>query len=135
MDKIVYILRGVSGCGKSTFAKILAGDTGVICSADDYFVGEDGVYRFDFNKLELAHNQCKERFVINLINNTSTIVVDNVNTGVLDVDWYLGYAKKYNYQVFSLIVENRHYGKNSHGVSEETLNKQESALKNSLKLR
>ncbi len=135
MDKIVYILRGVSGCGKSTLAKILAGDVGVICSADDYFVSKDGVYRFDFNKLGLAHNQCKEKFVINLVNNTSTIIVDNTNTRELDVDWYLGYAKQYNYQVFCLIVENRHYGKNSHGVPEETLNKQECALKNSLKLR
>ena len=32
-------------------------------------------------------------------------------------------AKEYNYRYFSVIVENRHEGKNTHGVPEETLEK------------
>jgi hypothetical protein len=34
---------------------------------------------------------------------------------------YFDMAKEYNYAVFSLVVENRHGGKNVHGVPEATL--------------
>jgi hypothetical protein len=34
---------------------------------------------------------------------------------------YYELAKKYNYLVISIIVENRHGGKNVHGVPEEKL--------------
>jgi hypothetical protein len=37
------------------------------------------------------------------------------------MDDYLGLAKKYGYRTHSLIVENRHEGKNEHGVPEEKL--------------
>ena len=36
---------------------------------------------------------------------------------------YYELAEKYGYAVFSLIVENRHGGKNVHNVPEETLEK------------
>ena len=37
------------------------------------------------------------------------------------MEYYFDLAKEYGYRVYSLIVENRHSGVNSHGVPEEKL--------------
>jgi hypothetical protein len=37
------------------------------------------------------------------------------------MDFYYELAKTYGYRVHSIIVENRHEGKNEHGVPEEKL--------------
>ena len=131
--KAVYILRGVSGCGKSTLANQLAGDWGAICSADYYFT-RDGKYEFNHSKLKEAHLYCRELFNQAIRNGTDTIVVDNTNTLWAHADYYYEEAMKAGYSVISLVVENRHGGKNVHNVPAETIEKQESQLRNSLKL-
>jgi predicted kinase len=80
MSGKVYILSGISGCGKSTFAKRKAMLEGaVICSADDFFCDpETGEYKFDPTKLAQAHAWCMERFLHNL-QFDAPIVVDNTN--------------------------------------------------------
>jgi hypothetical protein len=44
-DHIVYFMRGIYSCGKSTRAKELAGDTGIVLEVDGYFdtPTEDGI--------------------------------------------------------------------------------------------
>jgi hypothetical protein len=37
------------------------------------------------------------------------------------MDYYFELAKEHGYRVYSLVVENRHSGTNSHGVPEEKL--------------
>ncbi len=61
-------MRGVSGSGKSTVAKILAGKTGVIHPTDDYFY-QNGKYNFDPNQLEKNRNKNYQAFC----DNTNTI--------------------------------------------------------------
>ena len=39
------------------------------------------------------------------------------------MDYYYQAAEKYGYRVYSLIVENRHDGVNSHSVPTETIKK------------
>ena len=59
-EKILYIVRGVPGSGKSTFAKRLVGDDFLVCEADKYFVDkETGEYNFDFTKIKDAHKFCQ----------------------------------------------------------------------------
>jgi len=48
-----------------------------------------------------------------------TIVVSNTFTQEWEMEPYFKLAEKYGYTVFSVIVENRHGGKNEHGVPEE----------------
>ena len=49
------------------------------------------------------------------------IVVSNTFTQEWEMESYFKLAKQYDYQVYSLIVENRHGGVNTHGVPEEKL--------------
>ena len=49
------------------------------------------------------------------------IVVANTSTTVKELKPYYDLAEKYDYAVFSVIIENRHDGVNEHNVPEETL--------------
>jgi plasmid replication initiation protein len=53
--------------------------------------------------------------------NSSKIVVSNTFTQEWEMQTYYELAEKYGYRVFSLIVENRHEGKNIHGVPDDKL--------------
>jgi predicted ABC-type ATPase len=133
MNKYVYILHGVSGCGKSTVAEALTTNGGVICCADDGFI-VNGNYVFDANKLGYCHNQCQEKFAKALIEERSIIVVANTNTKPSEWKFYEETAKQNGYIVFHLIVENRHGGKDTHNVPAATLEKQAMNIRNNLKL-
>jgi predicted kinase len=134
MRKLILI-RAVSGAGKSTFAKTFAPDS-CICCADDFFTDEEGNYNFDASKLGQAHKACQEKY-LSLIDSSSTdtIVVANTSTKESDYKFYLDEAEKRGIMVFSLVLENRHGGKNIHNVPEHVLEHQEQNIKNSLKLR
>ena len=58
----MVIMRGVSGCGKSTIVKHLMSelDTKCVCSADHYFM-KGGVYSFDRSQLKYAHEDCQQK--------------------------------------------------------------------------
>lgn len=54
--KIVYIMRGASGSGKSTVAREVANPDGIIHSTDSKFYDEKGNYNFDPKKLPEYHD-------------------------------------------------------------------------------
>lgn len=134
MNKLI-LLRGVSSSGKSTFANYLSDldSNSVICCADDYFYRE-GQYCFDFAKLGEAHKTCKEKFKKAIDNKIETIIIANTNTKPSEFSFYEEYARENGYLIISLVVEKRHENKNAHNVPQETLNRQESNIRNSLKL-
>lgn len=133
--KKILILRGTSSSGKSTFAKFIASldPSAVICCADDYFY-VDGEYRFDVSKLRAAHFFCKETFLDAIDKEAKTIIVANTNTKEKDFSFYENYGKVAGYTVTFLVVENRHGNKNLHNVPQETLDRQERDIRESLKL-
>lgn len=126
-NKKLYIVRGLPGSGKSTFAKNLVGDDFLVCEADKYFNDKKGGYNFDFTKLKEAHKWCQEMVETymkdSLVNEQfyREIAVSNTFTQEWEMEHYIELAKKYGYQVFTLIVENRHGGKNVHGVPDDKL--------------
>jgi predicted kinase len=120
MEKKLYLIRGICGSGKSTFAKSL-GISHV--EADMYFVdSETGEYKFDATKLKDAHEFCRKKTEL-WMNKSLDIAISNTFTQEWEMEGYYDLAKKYGYKVFSIIVENRHNGINEHNVPEETINK------------
>jgi predicted kinase len=95
MNRVVIIMRGPSGFGKSTKAKELADKyNAVVCSADDYFM-KDGSYNFDITKLGEAHGRCFKKFEI-AIKNGDNVIIDNTNLKPQDVEKYLDHMAEYS---------------------------------------
>lgn len=122
MKKLI-LLRGLPGAGKSTFAQVFP--TVFWYEADKYFEDSEGNYNFDVTKLREAHNWCKSRVELSMNAPNgfppSLIVVSNTFTQQWEMEDYYKLAEKYGYQVHSVIVENRHNGKNVHNVPEDKL--------------
>lgn len=73
MVPVLYIVRGLPGSSKSTTASMLGVE---VFSADDHFVGSDGVYRFDGSKLPAAHAECQGNAKSALSNGVSCAVAN-----------------------------------------------------------
>ena len=130
MEKVLYIIRGIPGSGKSTFAKMLVGEDFLVCEADKYFIDkETGEYNFDSTKIKEAHKFCQdtvESYMKDSLANDQfyrEIAVSNTFTQEWEMRPYFELAKNYGYKVFSVVVENRHGGTNQHEVPEEVLTK------------
>lgn len=126
MMKVLTLLRGLPGAGKSTFAGFIWNDYS-ICEADKFFYDKDGNYNFDATKLKLAHVWCFNQVRTKMEDNKNNpqfypeIVVSNTFTQEWEMERYYKLAEQYGYKVFSIIVENRHGGKNIHGVPDDKL--------------
>jgi predicted kinase len=128
MNKVLILLRGLPGSGKSTFANYMFSNN--IFEADKYFYDEFGNYNFDASKLDLAHKWCQDQVIVamteNLLSNGkyySEIVVSNTSTTEKELKPYLDLAMTYNYNIISLIVENRHGNSSVHNLPAETIEK------------
>jgi predicted kinase len=119
MEKVLNIVRGIPGSGKSTFAKTLGGQH---YEADMFFINENGEYQFDFTKIKDAHQWCQGMVKGDMILEYPNIVVSNTFTQEWEMEPYIEMAKEYGYAVFTIIVENRHGGVNVHNVPEDILN-------------
>ena len=130
-EKKLFLIRGLPGSGKSTFAKILAGlgSDFLICEADKYFIDSDGEYKFDASKIKEAHESCRETVETYMKDSMvrsewyKEIIVSNTFTQEWEMQPYFDLAEKYGYSVFCIVVENRHGGKNVHNVPEEKIEK------------
>lgn len=128
MEKILYLIRGVSGAGKSTFAKKIVGHDFLVCEADKYFINkETGEYKFYASKIKDAHKFCQDTVETymkdSLVNNQfyREIAVSNTFTQEWEMESYFKLAKEYGYTVFSIVMENRHGGTNVHNVPEDKI--------------
>lgn len=126
--KNLILVRGVSGSGKTTFARLMGLGIGLdtpIFSADDYFENdESGEYEFDPGRLRFAHEDCQLKTENAMKLEFEDIFVANTFTREWEMEAYIKLAEKYGYRVFSIIVENRHGGENVHDVPVETIKAQ-----------
>ena len=114
----LFLLRGLPGSGKSTLAKSLGGHH---VEADQYFM-DNGTYEFVLSDIKHAHEWCRIRCE-EFMQMELKITVSNTFTQEWEMQAYYDLAEKYDYRVYSLIVENRHGGVNEHNVPQETLEK------------
>jgi len=119
MEKILYIVRGTPGSGKSTFAKTLGG---IHYEADMFFIDPTtGEYKFDGSKIKLAHSWCMIQTQKAMVDGEPKIVVSNTFTQEWEMETYFKLAEENGYKVFTIIVENRHGNTNEHNVPEDKI--------------
>lgn len=121
--KELFLLRGLPGAGKSTFANCIGGSW---YEADHFFLNEKGEYEFNASNLKAAHEWCRQAVEESMsnwngINPDDKIVVSNTFTQAWEMQPYYDLAEKYGYRVYSLVVENRHGGENVHNVPREKI--------------
>ena len=132
MEKSLYIVRGLPGSGKSTLALSLVNHDFLVCEADKYFIDkETGEYRFDAKLIKNAHEWCRKTVEQYMEDNQANdqfytrIAVSNTFTMEWEMEPYFELAKTYGYKVFSIVVENRHGGKDIHNVPQAALDAME----------
>lgn len=132
----LYLIRGCSGSGKSTFAEILFNNLDDCCwiETDKLLYDSNGDYVWTLERLCWAHKETSRILESEFIKGKSNIVLSNTATKPKLFNEYLDMANKYNYRVISLVVENRHGNVSKHGVDDKTLEIQRQRVLGSLKL-
>jgi|TARA_Y100000296_G_C5126690_1_gene233264 adenylate kinase family enzyme len=146
MDLI--LVRGVSGAGKSTIAKLMClGELREIepvmgrlsFSTDNMFM-VDGDYKFDPSKLGEYHaatvQKVKNAMLVRQdmmkdrdpsdwdMDTPKAIVVHNTFTEEWEMKPYFELAEEFNWHVHTIIVENRHGSKSIHDVPDDVVKAQ-----------
>ncbi len=125
-QKIMYIMRGISGSGKSTKAKQLVGN-GQTFSTDDFFMVK-GEYQYDPDMVSDAHSWNKWRVEEAIGKGISPIVVDNTNVEAWEAQPYVRPALKAGYNI-RIIEPDTPWAfnaeelakRNSHGVPKDVI--------------
>jgi predicted kinase len=128
--KLIILVRGLPGSGKSTLAKTLA-TSGYHFEADMFFM-KDGVYKFEPDLIENAHDWCRNQVQQNMAIDLNLIVVSNTFTMEWEMMPYIALAKEYGYMVHTIIVENRHKSENIHDCPKLTIDRMRARFEISL---
>lgn len=104
--KLLVLIRGLPGSGKSCFAKQLkklySGDnyaSSVHAEADDFFVGKDLKYQFDAQLLPHAHKFCRETIIQSLSEGVSLAMVSNTFIELWELYDYVKLAFVHHYHI------------------------------------
>lgn len=103
--KVMVLLRGIPGSGKSYLAKQIVqqayntSNVGeYIFSADDFF-SQSGRYRYVREKISEAHAWNQNRVYWNVRNGLSPIIVDNTSVKIWEMKVYVQMAVEYGYYI------------------------------------
>jgi predicted kinase len=133
MSKVMIIVRGVSGTGKTTYAKAaadgMASDTvysrSAHIEADQFFTDQDGAYHFASEWLGDAHRWAQLEVKKNMIH-WNDIVVSNTFTTFKEIKPYLELANEFKYTVY-VVTLTKEFG-SVHNVPEEVMERQRARL-------
>ena len=115
--KMLYIIRGIPGSGKSTMAKKLAPNAAF--EADAYMMDQQGNYAFDPSRLGEVHQKCYEAVRDALMQDIANVAVANTFVKRWEYQKYVDLANELGVK-YEIIVCNGGY-KNIHGVPEEAI--------------
>ncbi|XP_029458520.1 NEDD4-binding protein 2-like 2 isoform X2 [Rhinatrema bivittatum] len=100
LNKLLILLRGVPGSGKTTLAHVLLDQNpdGTVLSTDDYFHHEDG-YTYDVSLLGDAHEWNQNRAKEAMDEGISPVIIDNTNIQRWEMKPYVEMAIEKGYRV------------------------------------
>ena len=98
-SKIVYLMRGCPGAGKSFTAKKLAGKDGMICETDSFFGPPGKDYHFDIKQRDQARNRNMYQFLSYLRAGYSPVIVDRGCGKGRRTWWYAKTAQLFGYEI------------------------------------
>lgn len=137
--KVLIILRGLPGSGKSYLARQILlstlGEDGVnvrnhILSSDDYFCqNPQNLYIYDPRFIEEAHNWNQQRAFESMSRGYSPVFIDNTNTQMWEMKPYATMATDYGY-IIEILEPETHWcfndkeltKRNQHGVPKSKIN-------------
>ena len=121
----LILIRGLPGSGKTTLANLLSENNQYpVFSVDEYFTNpQDDTYEFRYQENHLAYKSCLEKTRLSMEEKTPKIFVANTFVYDWEMEPYFQLAKEFSYQLHSVVVENRHFGKNIHEIPEEQIQK------------
>jgi nucleoside-triphosphatase THEP1 len=112
----LFIVRGLPGCGKSTFANKIADK---VFEADMYFY-VNGIYKFDYTRIRDAHQWCQQQVRFAMLNGVEKIAVANTFVRRWEMDEYYVMALKSDYKVTEITLSGLLHP-NVHGVPNEKI--------------
>ncbi|XP_062983046.1 NEDD4-binding protein 2-like 2 [Elgaria multicarinata webbii] len=100
-QKLLLILRGLPGSGKTTLSHILLGQSrdGIVFSTDDYFRQNNGCWSYNVYQLGAAHDWNQKRAKQAMDQGRSPIIIDNTNTQAWEMKPYVEAALEKGYRV------------------------------------
>lgn len=116
-DRVLFLIRGLPGAGKSTTARLIAD---IVFENDDYFT-VNGEYKFKASDLPKASATCFNACRDAMESRIPRVAVANVFTDARSMEKYIRLADIMGYSVVPLIVENRSGRANIHSVPAETI--------------
>lgn len=133
----IYIMRGLPGAGKSTWVRRNYPQAHV-CSADSFFLDEEGVYRFDAALISDAHASCLRGFAEILaaiakdsISSPEVVIVDNTAIRAWEISPYYNLSQAYGHNARIIHVKcdaKTAHSRNIHGVPLERVEKMDDSL-------
>lgn len=128
--KVLYIIRGPFGTGKTEFANTMCNN---VVSCWDYYA-RYGKNKFDEKLKPYADDYCRES-VLNLMKeNVNNVAVTNSFSKNSDLEFYYQAANNYGYEVFSLLMDSKDFDKYKRDAPEDIVLKQIINLKNNVAL-
>lgn len=130
-------MRGLPGAGKSTWAQ--ENHPGAhVCSADSYFLDDEGVYMFNSALISEAHASCLRRFTEILAaiekdseNSPEVVVVDNTAIRAWEISPYYNLSRAFDHDVRIIHIQcdaETAHSRNIHGVPMERVEKMDDSL-------
>lgn len=121
--KHLYLIRGLPGSGKSTFAETLSDALHAQhFEHDRYLYTDEGEYLWTEKRMAYAFRQCLRDTEEAMAMATDVdVVVSNVFPTARAMKNYRKLAEKYSYKVTYIVVENRRGGVNIHDVPQDAL--------------